>query len=73
MNYSEASYFDGAGADPVTHPATHPTPDWRAVRAVRMARNLDAYAKAHRGMLHLFLAECASLEMAGRAQVRRAA
>lgn len=57
------------------------TPEWRAVRAVRMAQNLDAYAKAHRGLLHLFLAdwqegieaECAALEMAGRAQVRRAA
>lgn len=54
------------------------TPEWRAVRAVRMVRNLDAYAKAHRGMLHLFLAdwqegieaECASLEMAGREVVR---
>lgn len=57
------------------------TPEWRAVRAVRMARNLDAYAKHDRLGLHLFLAdwqegieaECASLEMAGRAQVRRKA
>lgn len=56
-------------------------PAWRRTRAARMIDNLDAYAKAHRGMLHLFLAdwqegieaECASLEMAGRAQVRRKA
>lgn len=48
------------------------TPDWRAVRAKRMVRNLDAHAKADRGLLHLFLAdwqegieaECTSLDMA---------
>ena len=56
------------------------TADWRAVRANRMVRNLDAYAKAHRLALHLFLAdwqegieaECGSLE-AGCAVVRELA